>query len=57
MQRGPGLQPVWQSLHWPPVEPHRVSLDPATQVPPLVRSVQQPPLHPVFAPPQRPRQA
>lgn len=54
MHLGPGLQPVWQSLHWPPVPPHCVSLLPATHVPPLARFVQQPPLHPVLAPPQSP---
>jgi hypothetical protein len=52
--RGPGLHPVWQLAHCPPVPPHCVSLVPAAQVPPPARLVQQPPLHPVFAPPQSP---
>jgi hypothetical protein len=53
-QWGPGPQPLWQSLHWTPVPPHWLSTLPGWQVPPASRFEQQPPLHPVFAPPQRP---
>ncbi len=52
-QWGPGLQPLWQLSHWPPVPPHWLSTLPATHVPPDML-VQHPPLHPVFDPPQSP---
>lgn len=50
----PALQVDWQLRHCPPDPPHCVSRAPATQAPPVARLVQQPPLQPVFAPPQSP---